>query len=210
MTTRSVLSRRWFARPAPEVARDLLGAGLVSRIGGETVTARIVETEAYLGYDDPASHAWRGRRHAQNEGLYRPPGFWYVYLSYGVHWCANLVCGPRGRGAAVLLRGIEPIEGADVVYRRRGRVEARCDGPGKLTQALGMTRATDQVAMPASEVVVCPGGRVDQALVRVTPRIGITRAVDWPLRFLLARQKPPARASSRALPSPSRSPAVRA
>jgi DNA-3-methyladenine glycosylase len=188
VTARSVLSRRWFARPAPEVVRDLLGAVLVSRIGGERVTARIVETEAYLGRDDPASHAWCGRRHAQNEGLYGPPGFWYVYLSYGVHWCANLVCGPRGLGAAVLLRGIEPIEGVAVAHRRRGRVEDRCDGPGKLTQALGMTRAIDQVAMPDSVVVVCRGSRVDPAQVWVTPRIGITRAVDWPLRFLLARR----------------------
>ncbi len=181
-----VLPQSFFKRAAPEVARDLLGAVLVSRIGGRLVAGRITEVEAYLGRDDPASHAWRGRRHARNEGLYRPPGWWYVYRSYGVHWCANLVCASAGGGAAVLLRAMLPTCGLDLMQRRRGEVPLRqmANGPGKLTMALGMTRALDQQPMRSSAVVVRVGNRVDDEAIRVTPRIGITKAADWPLRFL--------------------------
>ena len=129
-----VLPQSFFKRPAPEVARDLLGAVLVSRIGEQEMSGRISEAEAYLGSEDPASHAWNGRRHAQNEGLYRPAGWWYVYLSYGVHWCANLVCTPAGLGSAVLLRAMIPTSGVEVIQRRRGDVHPRelANGPGKL------------------------------------------------------------------------------
>jgi DNA-3-methyladenine glycosylase len=164
---------------------------LVSRLGGETVSGRIIETEAYLGYDDPASHAWRGRRNKQNEGIYSPAGYWYVYLSYGMHWCANLVCGLPGNGSAVLLRGLLPLEGIETIrLRRAGRRgtgvpdRSLADGPGKLTQALGITRALDRQPMASSGVVVAEGlGVPDQAL-EVTPRIGISRAVELPLRFV--------------------------
>lgn len=186
MSVGRVLPQSFFRRTAPEVARDLLGAVLVSRSGGQIVAGRIAEVEAYLGRDDPASHAWQGRRHAQNEGLYRPPGWWYVYRSYGVHWCANLVCASAGVGAAVLIRAMFPTRGLDIILRRRGHVPHRqlANGPGKLTVALGMTRAHDQHPMRSSPVVVRPGDRVDDTEVRVTPRIGITKAADWPLRFL--------------------------
>jgi len=181
-----VLPQSFFKRPAPEVARDLLGAVLVSRIGGREVSGRISEAEAYLGSEDPASHAWNGRRHAQNEGLYRPAGWWYVYLSYGVHWCANLVCTPAGLGSAVLLRAMIPTSGVEVIQRRRGDVHPRdlANGPGKLTVALGMTRSHDQQPMRISPVVVRAGDPAPDSEVQVTPRIGITKAVDWPLRFL--------------------------
>lgn len=183
---------RFFHRPADQVARDLLGAVIVSRIGGAVTAGRIVETEAYLGLDDPASHAYRGRRHAGNEGIYSPPGHWYVYRSYGIHWCANLVSGPRGAGAAVLLRGIEPHAGLDVMRRRRtgGRPERRialADGPGKLCQALGMTRELDGLPMRGSSVEILRGPPVPDREVTVTPRIGLTRAADWPLRFVVAK-----------------------
>ena len=186
MKTGRVLPQTFFKRPAPEVARDLLGAVLVSRVGGREVTGRISEVEAYLGRDDPASHAWNGRRHAQNEGLYRPAGWWYVYLSYGMHWCANLVCTPNGIGSAVLIRAMIPTSGLDVIKRRRGPVAPRdfSNGPGKLTTALGMTRAHDQQPMRISEVLVRMSEPILQDEVAVTARIGITRAVDWPLRFL--------------------------
>lgn len=186
MTIGPVLPQRFFERTAPEVARDLLGAVLVSRLGGAEVRGRISEVEAYLGRDDPASHAYRGRRHAQNEGLYRPAGWWYVYRSYGIHWCANLVCGPPGRGAAVLLRAMIPAAGLATIRRRRGDVPPGdlANGPGKLTAALGMTRSEDQCLMRESPVVVRRGDPVDDHEVRVTPRIGITRAADWLLRYL--------------------------
>jgi DNA-3-methyladenine glycosylase len=186
MKTGRVLPQGFFKRAAPEVARDLLGAVLISRVGGREVSGRISEVEAYLGRDDPASHAWNGRRHAQNEGLYRPAGWWYVYLSYGMHWCANLVCRPDGVGAAVLLRAMIPTGGIDIIRGRRGQVSPGdyANGPGKLTAALGMTRAHDRQPMRTSEVVVRSGSPPLDDEIVVTPRIGITRAVEWPLRFL--------------------------
>jgi len=181
-----VLPQSFFQRSAPEVARDLLGAVIVSRIGRRRVIGLISETEAYLGRTDPASHAFGGRRHAQNEGLYRPPGRWYVYRSYGIHWCANLVCSPMGVGGAVLLRAIVPHSGVETMRQRRGGVADAilANGPGKLTQALGMSRALDQRPMRLSVVRVLEGARAPDDEVLITPRIGITRAVDWPLRFV--------------------------
>ena len=178
----------FFDRPADAVARDLLGALVVSRADGEVTSARIVETEAYLGYRDPASHGYLHRRNERNAALFGPPGSWYVYLSYGIHWCANLVCEAEGTASAVLLRALEPVERIATMRRRRGRVDDRdlCSGPGKLCQALGITRDLDGKMMPDSEVVVL-GPTVQLPVeVAVTPRIGITKAADWPLRFLVA------------------------
>ena len=186
--TGRVLPVRFFCRPAAEVARDLLGAVVVSRVEGVVTSGRIVETEAYLGYEDPASHAFRGRRNPQNAGIYSKPGSWYVYRSYGMHWCANLVCAPEGLGAAVLLRAVEPLEGVEAMLARRKGVRAPghlCDGPGKLCQALGITKALDGTPMRASEVVVRSGRPIPDRAVEVTTRIGITRAADWPLRFVV-------------------------
>ena len=175
----------FFRRPAETVAADLLGAVLVSSIGNEKTEAIIVETEAYLGYDDPASHGYRHRRNARNAALFGPPGIWYVYLSYGMHWCANLVCQKAGLASAVLLRALEPVEGLDVMRRRRGGVPDRdlCSGPGKLCQALGIDRGLDGARMSRSPVIVRPPERDELPHVAATPRIGITKAVDWPLRF---------------------------
>ena len=178
----------FFTRPAEMVAAELLGMVVVSMVGGEITEARIVETEAYLGYDDPASHGYLHRRNARNAALFGPPGTWYVYLSYGMHWCANLVCQKAGLASAVLLRALEPTEGLDIMRRRRGRVLDRdlCSGPGKLCQALSITRQLDGSRMSRSFVVVRPPERSEESRVAVTPRIGITKAADWPLRFVLA------------------------
>jgi DNA-3-methyladenine glycosylase len=178
-----------FFRQSPEVvARELLGATIVSLLGGQRTAGRIVETEAYLGYRDPASHGYRHRRHAGNAALYEPPGTWYIYRSYGIHWCANLVCGKEGDGSAILLRAVEPTEGFDVMRRRRGPLEDRqlCSGPGKLCQALAITKAADGVPMRGSALTVLAERSAAPSAVAVTPRIGITKAADWPLRFLLA------------------------
>jgi DNA-3-methyladenine glycosylase len=187
----TVLPLRFFHRPAAEVARDLLGAVVVSRVGGVLTSGRIIETEAYLGHEDPASHAYRGRRHAQNEGIYSPPGSWYVYRSYGMHWCANLVCAPEGLGAAVLLRAVEPLEGVEVMRaRRRWRGSGTvglADGPGKLTAALGITREMDRQRMSSSRVTVLRGRRLPEARVEMTERIGISKAADWPLRYVVRK-----------------------
>lgn len=174
----------FFRRPAEVVARELIGAVVVSRIRGAMTAGRIVEVEAYLGHRDPASHGYRNRRHAQNEGLYGPAGAWYVYLSYGVHWCANLVAGKAPNDGAVLLRALQPLDGLPAMRRRRGAVPDRllAAGPGRLTQALGITRSLDQCPMRGAPVEVFEGEALAPPV--ATPRIGITRAVDWPLRFV--------------------------
>src|SRR4026208_1685504 len=148
----------FFSRPTEVVAADLLGMILVPWVGGKRTEGRIVETEAYLGYDDPPSHGYRHRRHARNEALFGPPGLWYVYLSYGMHWCANLVCQQAGRAGAVRLRALEPLTGIDIMRRRRGGVPdgELCSGPGKLTQALGIDRSLDGSRMARSSVIAHP------------------------------------------------------
>lgn len=150
----------------------------------------IVETEAYLGVSDPASHAWRGRRTRMHAGIWASPGTWYVYRSYGIHWCLNLTCGPADLGAAVLIRAVEPREGIATMRRRRGgiRLDHRlADGPGKLAQALGVTGAADGLRDETGAPLRLEAR--DEAAhgrpVLVTPRIGISRAADWPMRFVL-------------------------
>lgn len=176
----------FFTRPADVVAQELIGTVMLSRIGGETAAGRVVETEAYLGVVDPASHAYRGRRTANNAAIFGAPSLWYVYRSYGMHWCANLVCAREGEAAAVLIRALEPVEGLDVMRLRRGAVDDRhlCSGPGKLCKALGITRELDGMLMPDSPVIVQNGEM--PARVVATTRIGITQAADWPLRFVAA------------------------
>jgi DNA-3-methyladenine glycosylase len=176
----------FFRRPAAVVARDLLGATIVSAAGGRRTSGIIVETEAYLGYDDPASHAYKGRLHPGNRSLYGAPGTWYIYRSYGIHWCANLVCDGSPAGGAVLLRGIIPREGVETIRRRRGAVHPRelANGPGKLCQALGITRSLDGLPMASAPVRILPASELSGMRVLTTPRIGISKAIDWPLRFV--------------------------
>jgi len=178
----------FFRRPAETVAADLLGMEVVSTVDGEATHGRIVETEAYLGYYDPASHGYLHRRNTRNQALFGPPGTWYVYLSYGMHWCANLVCQQAGLASAVLLRALEPLTGLETMRRRRGDVADRdlCSGPGKLCQALGITRELDGQRMSESSAVVLRTRRHEDIRIAATPRIGITKAADWPLRFHLA------------------------
>lgn len=184
----ATLPVRFFRREVATVARELLGATLETEFRGCRTVGRIVEVEAYLGADDPASHAYRHRRHAQNGSLYLGQGTWYVYLSYGMHWCANLVAGLSGSGGAVLLRAIEPIAGHSAMMRRRGQrtLAMLGSGPGRLCQALGITRGRlDGHQMQTSLArVLAPVEPVEYDIL-ATPRIGITRAADWPLRFLL-------------------------
>jgi len=180
----AMLPVSFFQRPADVVARELIGRVLVSGTGGRTV-GRIVETEAYLGHRDPASHGFANRRHARNETLYSAAGTWYVYLSYGMHWCANLVCERETNAGAVLLRALEPLEGLDTMRRRRGGVERDrwlASGPGRLTQAFGVDQRLDGIPMRKSKVVILARDPTDVA-VEVSHRIGITKAIDWPLRF---------------------------
>ncbi len=166
-----------------EVAPRLLGALLVSEIGGLRTVVRIEEVEAYTE-DDPASHSYRGET-SRNSTMFGPAGRLYVYRSYGIHWCANVVTGGVGEGAAVLLRGGSPVEGLEVmVERRHGRAGHLTDGPGKLTEALGIDGSHDGHDLSRSpirlELATSIPGHV------ATPRIGISRATDRPWRFVLS------------------------
>ena len=171
------------SRHALEVAPTLLGAHLVSEVGGVRTSVRLCEVEAYGGPEDPASHAAKGPT-PRCATMFGRPGTLYVYLSYGVHWLANVVTGPEGEGQAVLLRGGIPVEGADVMRARRGRDDHIADGPGKLGAALGIASHHDGVDLldPSSEIRLEPGPPPGSH--RVTPRIGITRAVEYPWRFV--------------------------
>lgn len=184
----ALLPVAFFTRDVALVARELLGQFLVVDRPGGTLMGRIVETEAYLGGQDPASHAFGYRRTARNAAIYGAAGSWYVYRSHGLHWCANLVAGPPGEGAAVLLRAVEPLAGLTLMHRRRGVTDPTllCAGPGRLCQALGIDRGLDGLAMWRSPVRVLPAPPLRLESVVVTPRIGISRAVDWPLRFVVA------------------------
>lgn len=162
-----------------EVARELVGVTLlVDDVGGV-----IVETEAYAR-DDPASHSYRGPTR-RNATMFGPPGRLYVYRSYGVHWCANVVCGEEGAGSAVLLRALEPTVGLERMRERRGLEPAAllCSGPGRLTQALGITGEHDGLPLDRSPFGLVPASTHVEIV--VTPRVGITRAGDLPWRYVL-------------------------
>jgi DNA-3-methyladenine glycosylase len=161
-----------------DVALALVGwTLLLDGVGG-----RIVEVEAYAE-DDPASHAFGGAT-ARNASMFGPPGHLYVYRSYGIHWCANVVCERPGRGAGVLLRALEPTHGLDRMRARRGVADERllCSGPGRLTQALGVTGADDGADLSRPPFELVPP--VTPAVVERTSRIGISRAVEQPWRYV--------------------------
>jgi DNA-3-methyladenine glycosylase len=181
----------FYHRPAEEVARDLLGRYVVREVGGERLALAIVETEAYLGGPDRASHAWDGRRTARNESLYLPGGFAYVYFIYGMHYCLNAVTGEAGVGNAVLLRAGEPVEGAERMAenRRLGRPPRPGDlagGPGKLCRALAIGRELDGAPLDLPALSITSGKPVAAADVAAGPRVGVAyagEAAAWPLRF---------------------------
>jgi DNA-3-methyladenine glycosylase len=174
------LTHEFFARSVHELAPELIGATLL--FGG--VGGKIVEVEAY-DQDDPASHGFRGLT-TRTASMFGPPGRAYVYRSYGVHWCLNLVCAAEGQAEAALVRALEPTQGLEVMRKRRGVEPLRrlCSGPGKLCQALGITRAQDGLALdePPFELLA----RESDPQLAVGPRIGITRAVEQPWRYGLA------------------------
>ena len=167
------------------VAEGLLGWTLVSNVGGLETAVIITETEAYAGSDDPASHAYRGMT-KQNAVMFGPAGRLYVYRSYGIHWCMNVVVGEEGLAHAVLLRGGEPARGQPTMVRRRGRDSNLTDGPGKLCQALGVTGAHDGADLRRGPVRLEPGPGVAGRAVERTPRIGISKATDRLWRFVVA------------------------
>ncbi len=173
--------------PPEEAAPHLLGSHLVSSISGEQVVLRITEVEAYKGSDDPASHAYGGET-GRNGSMFRKPGTLYVYRSYGIHNCANTSTGPEGVGWGILIRGGDVMEGAGVAGRRRGFRDDLADGPGKLTQALGITLDHNGIDLlsPSSEVRLEVGETPEYIM--ATPRVGISKAKDRMWRFVAAAQ----------------------
>ena len=196
------LPRSFYLRDAETVARDLLGRYLVRRMpvrrvpeakrpSSRRLALRIVETEAYLGEGDRASHAWRGVPTPRTETLFRQGGCAYVYLIYGLYDLFNVVVDGKGLGCAVLVRAGEPVEGSRTMARKRGVVDVAkpgvlAGGPGKLCQALAIDRGHDGVSLLRGEVTITQGSPVGAAQVAVGPRVGVDYAGDaaaWPLRF---------------------------
>ena len=174
------LGRDFFARSVHDVAPDLVGCTLlVDGVGGT-----IVEVEAY-DHEDPASHGFRGRTQ-RNRSMFGPPGLAYVYRSYGIHWCLNLVCEDEGVAAAVLVRAVEPAHGLERMRARRGAEDLRllCSGPGKLCQALGVTGGHDGMPVDRPPFELFPA--VGSVGLATGPRVGITAAADLPWRYGLA------------------------
>jgi DNA-3-methyladenine glycosylase len=167
-----------------EVSRALLGARLVSTVGGVRAVGVIVETEAYGGPDDPASHAaTRAGRTRRNATMFGPPLRAYVYRSYGMHWCVNVVTGAEGDPQAILLRGLEPLEGEEAMAARRRHRVPTAAGPGRLCEALGIDGSLDGHDLAMPPLLLEPGWAVPDALVGVSGRVGVKVAAERQLRF---------------------------
>lgn len=191
------LTRAFFARDAVTVARELLGKLLLRREGRELLAGRIVEAEAYLGAADPAAHAYNGRT-ARNAVLFGPPGHAYVYFIYGNHYCTNVSCMAEGNAECVLLRALEPAAGLQAMAEARDvelpseprvtQLRPISSGPGRMSEALGITRERDNgkdLTHPRSDLWIADDGYCVQKVLATT-RIGVSKAVDRPLRFLIA------------------------
>jgi DNA-3-methyladenine glycosylase len=178
-----ILPRSFYSRPTIEVARDLLGKVVAFR----GCAGVIVETEAYISGGDMAAHWARGVTE-RTCGMFGPPGHAYVYLIYGMYECLNIVTEPDGDPGAVLIRALEPIAGVKAMRERRPgvrKLEDLANGPGKLTKAMGITRALNWADMTRGELVVRAPAQAREFAIAVTPRIGVTACEDWPLRFTI-------------------------
>jgi DNA-3-methyladenine glycosylase len=188
-----ILPRKFYLAHPEIVARDLLGKLVSNHVDGERLTGRIVEVEAYLGFSDPAAHTFVGKT-PRNAVLFGPPGFSYVYFVYGMHYCLNLSCQPDGEPGGVLIRALEPVDGLHTMARLRGlsgplKPNLLTSGPGRLCQALGITRATHNgldVTLAGSPLQVFDDGYRPLSIL-ATPRIGITKAIDKALRFIVGK-----------------------
>jgi DNA-3-methyladenine glycosylase len=188
---RTILPRSFYERSPEIVARALLGKLIGRRLASQRLIGRITETEAYLGEADPASHAYRGQS-LRNAVLFGPAGRTYVYLIYGLHYCLNFSCHLVGRAGGVLIRALEPIEGVETMAKHRGLPKSSSarqltGGPGRLCQAFQITRSRDEdvdVTRRSSPIHVIDDGQSSGKVV-VTARIGLSKAVDLPLRFVL-------------------------
>jgi DNA-3-methyladenine glycosylase len=195
-----ILPRKFFDRDPRMVAPDLLGKLIVRRDGRKLIAGRIVEVEAYLGADDLAAHAAAGRT-ARNDVLFGPPGHAYVYFIYGVHYCLNISCLPDGEAGGILIRALEPVSGLEEMAIARELGDLNFDsvrdlrklasGPGRLSEALRVTRPRDNgkdMLSPRCDLQVRDDGFVPDEILK-TPRIGITKSADMPLRYVIAGSK---------------------
>ncbi len=184
------LPRSFYARPALRVARDLLGKYLVRKSGRHLLVGKIVEVEAYQGSLDPASHAYRGKT-ARNAVMFGEAGYLYVYFTYGMHYCANVVSESPGKAGAVLLRALEPIHGASQMIRNRKRNGGKANealltrGPARLCQAFRIERRENGTDLLGDEIFITEGEAVPRSLVVRSPRIGIRVAKEKKWRFSL-------------------------
>jgi DNA-3-methyladenine glycosylase len=192
-----ILPREFYDRDPVTVARELLGKLLIRREGRKLLAGRIVEDEAYLGADDPAAHVYSGRT-PRNAVLFGPPGHAYVYFIYGNHYCLNVSCMPEGYGEGVLFRAMEPVSGVAEMAAARGleltspqspsQLRLISSGPGRMSEALGITRERDNtkdLTSGKSDLYFADDGYRPEKII-ATPRIGIRKAVDEPLRFVIA------------------------
>lgn len=181
----AALSERFYARDTVRVARSLLGRVLESELDGVSTAGRIVEVEAYVGPDDPAAHGFGNRLSRRNAHLFGAPGTAYVYLIYGMHWCFNAVTEGEGYPAAVLVRALEPVAGLATMEQRRGITDVRklCSGPARLCQALGITGRVSGTSLERGPVRILRRPAASRRPVLAAPRIGVSKAADWPLRF---------------------------
>jgi DNA-3-methyladenine glycosylase len=192
------LPRSFYLRDPLIVARELLGVHLVRRVDGDLLVGKIIDVEAYLGAADPASHAYRGRT-PRNEVMFGEGGHLYVYFTYGMHYCSNIVAGPEGEAGAVLLRGIEPVRGEAVMQRNR-TVKLRSgtggkpgknilrhltDGPAKLCEAFGIARKENGMDLLGASLYCTTGEKIPDSRVTATRRIGITSNVSKKWRFVV-------------------------
>jgi len=185
--TRPRLGRAFYARDPVTLARDLLGRILFFDSPAGLLAGRIVETEAYTGAADPASHAYRGAT-PRNAVMFGPAGYAYVYFTYGMHHCLNVVAERKGTAGAVLLRSLEALWGLGLMrgHGVQGGDERLCSGPGKIGKAFGLTLAQNGLDLTRGPLGIAAGRQVDDRLVKVGTRIGISRAADLPYRFTIA------------------------
>ena len=183
------LPPEFFDRDPRRVARELLGKLIVRKLGRQTLIARIVETEAYLGKNDPAAHSSSGRT-KRNDVIFGPPGHAYVYFIYGSHHCLNVSCLPDGEAGGVLFRAAEPIAGIEAMAQARDldltNLYRLTNGPGKLTEALSITRANNGINLTdPSQILYLAADDSPPPRIKTTPRIGISKATDLKLRYLI-------------------------
>ena len=193
----SPLSRDFFCRDPRKVSRDILGKLLERKNGKNPLIARIVDVEAYLGTDDPAAHAASGRT-ARNAVLFGPPGHAYIYFIYGNHYCLNISCMPDGVPGCILVRALEPLLGMEemaalreITLEETKNLKLLTSGPGRLAEAFGITREHDNgkdLTSPKSDLYVADDG-FNSGKIAITPRIGIRKAAELPLRYIIAGNK---------------------